>query len=103
MKKLLTSVMAALTVGAALPAFAKPDFQAIERARRAQQAAQVARHGDTYQALSAVAAEPLKCPPDELALAIDRGPRALIPSPQNRLRRERYEAQVKDCTETVAK
>ena len=47
-------------------------------------------------------AEPLKCPPDRMELAIDRGPRSLMPSPQNRLRWQRYEAQVKACDDKLA-
>ena len=101
MKTLLISVTAALTLGAVWPSFAKPDFQAIERARRVQQAAQGEFQGASYQVAPPAAAASLKCPPDKLELAIDRGPRALIPSPQNRLRWERYEAQVEACKEAA--
>jgi len=101
MKKLLIGVMGALTLGAGLPAFAKPDFQAIERARRAQQAAQGEFQGASYQVSPPPAAEALKCPPDRMELAIDRGPRSLMPSPQNRLRWQRYEAQVKACKDAA--
>ncbi len=101
MKTLLLSVMGALLLGAAWPTFAKPDFQAIERARKAQQAAHGEFQGASYQVPRQLLAEPLKCPPDEFELAIDRGARAHLPSPQNRLRKERYEAQVKACKEAA--
>ena len=101
MKKLLISLVGALTLGAALPAFAKPDFQSIERARRAQQAAQGEFRGASYQVSPPAAAVPLKCPPDRMELAIERGPRALMPSPQNRLRWQRYEAQVEACKDAA--
>jgi hypothetical protein len=101
MKTLLISVIGALMLGATWPTFAKPDWQAVERARKAQQAAQGEFQGASYQVPPQPAAEPLKCPPDELELAIDRGPRAHMPSPQNRLRKDRYEAQVKACKQAA--
>lgn len=72
-------------------AFAGPDFQAIEQARKARQASQADRHGDR------VAAAPAKCPPAKLAPMVDHGPRAQITPYQNRLRQERHEAQVRAC------
>ena len=53
MKNLLISLIGALTIGAALPAFAGPDFQAIEQVRKAHRAAQIARHADTQAPASA--------------------------------------------------
>ena len=101
MKTLFISVIGALALSAVRPSFAKPDSQAIERARRAQQAAQGEFRGASYQVSPPPAAVPLKCPPDRMELAIDRGPRSLMASPQNRLRWQRYEAQVKACKDAA--
>ena len=101
MKTLLVGVVGALVLGTAWPAFAKPDWQAIERARRAQQAAHSEFQGASYQVSPPAAAEPQKCQPDKMELAIDRSPRALMPSPQNRLRWQRYEEQVKACKDVA--
>ena len=46
MKKLLIPLIAGLTLGNALPTWAGPDWQAIESARKAKQARQVARRSD---------------------------------------------------------
>lgn len=91
MKKLLTALISVLTLGAALPTFAGPDWQAIEHARKAKQEAQTARHGDTYAALPTTGAAPVKCPPDAPVLQLDHGPRAQTTPYQNRLRKDRYE------------
>lgn len=101
MKTLLITVTAALTLGAAWPSFAKPDWQAIERARRAQEATHSEFQGASYQVSPPATAEPQKCPPDKMELGIDHSSRALMPSPQNRLRWERYEAQVKGCKDAA--
>ena len=37
------------------------------------------------------------CPPPPLVLPLDHGPRAQTTPSQNRLRKERYEAQLKAC------
>lgn len=44
MNKLLITLAGALTLGAALPVFAGPDWQIIEKARKEKQAAQLAQH-----------------------------------------------------------
>lgn len=98
MKKLLITLIAASTLGAALPVFAGPDWQAIEHARKAKQEAQAARRGDAYEAMAPTSAGPVKCPPEAPVLQLDHGPRAQTTPYQNRLRQERYEAQVKACT-----
>ena len=95
MKKQLVTLIGALTLGATLPAFAGPDFPAIERARRAKQAMQVERHGDAYEAAGPTAAG--TCPTEALVLPLDHGLRALTTPQQNRLRMERYEAKLKAC------
>ena len=78
MKKLLVSLIGALTLSITLPALAGPDWQAIEQARKAKQAT--------------------KCSPDALVLPLDHGPRALTTPSQNRARQDRYDAQLKGCS-----
>lgn len=90
MKKLLISLAAALTLGAAWPAFAGPDFQVIEKARADRQAAITRVDSATGQRVN--------CPPEPLVLPLDHGPRAQTTPGENRMRRARYEAQVKACT-----
>ena len=91
MKKLLLSLIGALALGAALPALAAPGSQAIAQAGEAKPATQPARR----------AARPATCPPKSLVLPLDRGPRALTTPYENRLRKKRYEAQVKTCKDAV--
>lgn len=89
MKKSLITLIGALALGATLPAFAGPDWQVIEQARKARQTAQVA--------MKHTVAGSATCPPDALALPLDHGPRAQTTPSQNQLRKERFEAQVKAC------
>lgn len=96
MNKLLITLIGALTLGAALPVFAGPDWQAIEQARKAKRATQAARQGD---AMPAKGTDAMSCPPDALVLPLDHGPRAQSTPYLNRLRKERYDAQVKACQE----
>lgn len=90
MKKLLISLATTLTLGAAWPAFAGPDFQVIEKARADRQAATTRVDSATGQRVN--------CPPEPLVLPLDHGPRAQTTPGENRMRRARYEAQVKTCT-----
>ncbi len=99
MKKLLISLATALTLGAAWPAFAGPDFQVIEKARADRQAA-VAAQPATSRVDSATG-QRMNCPPEPLVLPQDHGPRAQTTPGENRVRRARYEAQVKACTNPV--
>ena len=94
MKKLLIALAGVLTLGATLPAFAGPDLQEIERARKAKRAAQLAHHRD---AESPATTNRQGCPPPPLVLPLDHGPRAQTTPDQNRLRRERFAAQLKEC------
>ena len=94
MNKLLITLAGAMTLGASWPAFAGPDFQAIEQARKARRAAQLAHPSD---AASAPVATTKGCPPRALVLPLDHGPRADTTPSQNRLRRERHAAQVEAC------
>lgn len=97
MNRPLITLMSALTLGAALPSFAGPDWQAIEQARKAKQATQMARHGDAYEVMAPTGAGPVKCLPEAPVLQLDHGPRAQTTPYQNRLRQERYQAQMKAC------
>ncbi len=97
MKKLLVALVGALTLGATLPALAGPDWQAIEHARKAKQAAQGAHHGDVYEGIPPTGAGSAKCPPDAPVLQLDHGAHAQTTPYQNQLRKERYEAQAKAC------
>ena len=95
MKKLLIIVaVSCWALGAAMPALAGPDFNAIQQARKARdaskQADQVKRDGD-------VAPTAVRCPPDELVLQLDHGPRAQTTPYANRLRTERHAAKVQAC------
>ena len=98
MKKLVISLIGALALGATLPALAGPDWQAIEQARKAKQASQLARHGD---AAERPAAGPATCPPERLVLPLDHGPRAQTTPYLNQQRKARYEAQIKACQGTA--
>lgn len=101
MKKLLITLIATLNLGTALPVLAGPDWQAIEHARKAKQEAAAARHGDAHDAMAPTGAGPAKCAPDAPVLQLDHGPRAQTTSYQNRLRMERYEAQLKACAKAA--
>ena len=98
MKKLLITFVAGLTLVTALPTWAGPDWQAIEHARKAKQAQQIARHSDAVDSTGTATA---KCPPDAPVMQLDHGPRAQTTPYQNRLRQERYEALAKACTEAA--
>jgi hypothetical protein len=97
MKKLLISLATTLMLGAAWPAFAGPDFQAIEKARADRQAAAAAQAAGTTR-VDSVTGQSVKCPPEPLVLPLDHGPRAQTTPGENRMRKARYEAQVKACT-----
>ena len=89
MKKILITAAAFWALGASLPAAAGPDFNAIEQARKARQSAQQVDQGKTRGELV--------CPPGELVLPLDHGPRAQTTPYANRLRKERYASQVQAC------
>lgn len=100
MNRPLITLISVLTLGVALPAFAGPDWQAIEQARKAKQATQATRHGD---AMTAKGSDAMTCPPDALVLPLDHGPRAQSTPYLNEKRKARYEAQQKACKEAAAK
>lgn len=81
MKKSLITLIGALTLGAALPVLAGPDWQLIEHARKAKQAVQDARQDSARVAK-------LQCAPGALALPLDHGPRAQTTPHQNQLREQ---------------
>lgn len=91
MNKLIIPFVTALMLGATLPALAGPDFQAIERARKAKQAAPVVQ----------TTAGRRDCPPPPLVLTLDHGPRAQTTPQQNQMRRARYEAQMQACKDAA--
>ena len=95
MKKLLITLIATITLVTALPVLAGTDWQAIEHARKAKQEAVTARHGDVYDAMAPTGAGPARCAPVAPVLQLGHGPRAQSTPYQNRLRMERYEAQLK--------
>ncbi|WP_082321818.1 hypothetical protein [Variovorax paradoxus] len=99
MKKLLISLAAALTLGAAWPAFAGPDFQVIEKARADRQTTVAAQAASTR--VDSATGQRVNCPPEPLVLPLDHGPRAQTTPGENRVRRARYEAQVKACANPV--
>lgn len=94
MKKLLIPLIGSFTLVAALPAVAGPDWYLIEKARKEKQAAAIARHGD---AVSTPGAGDTRCPDEPPVLLLDHGPRAQTTPYVNRLREERYEAELKAC------
>ncbi|MGM9488075.1 hypothetical protein [Ideonella sp. YS5] len=86
MNKLLVSLIGVPTLGAALLGCTGSSVQTSER------------RGDLYEAAGPTAAG-LKCPAEAPTLLLDRGPRAQTTPYENRLRRERYESQLKACKE----
>ncbi len=96
MNQLLISLIGALALGATLPALAGPDWQAIERARQAKQAPQPEGRMET---IKLAATGPQKCPPAALVLPLDHGPRAQSTPYLNKLRKERFDAEMKACRE----
>jgi len=76
MSKLVITAIGALMLGATMPALAQ-----------------------TGKATAPVMADSKGCPPPPLVLPLDHGPRPQTTPYLNRLRKERYEAQVKACKE----
>lgn len=86
MKRLFTMLVGVVACGAALPAFAGPDWQAIEQARKHKQA----------QFAEACAAK-------RLVLPLDHGPRAQTTPYLNEQRRQRFEGELAACREAAVK
>ena len=94
MKKILIIVASCWTLGASLPAVAGPDFNAIEQARKAKQSAHQAEQAKTRGEPASTSSA---CPPGDLILPLDHGPRAQTTPYANRLRQERYASQMQAC------
>lgn len=101
MKRLLITIIGALALGATLPAFVGPDFQAIEQARKAKQVAQIERRADLQMAQRPVGVSSPSRPPAPLVLPLDHGPRAQTRSSENQSRKNRYAARLKACNEAT--
>jgi hypothetical protein len=101
MKKLLITLIGSFALGAALPALAGPDWQLIEKARKAKQASAMARQGDSVSGSGTSGARGAKCPVQSLVLPLDHGPRAETTPYQNELRKQRHEAALKACEGTT--
>jgi len=93
MKKLLTILVGMLAVGAMLPAFAGPDWQAIEQARMNKRA-QVTQPEKL--------APQEKCAAKRLVLPLDHGPRAQTTPYMNEKRKASFEAELKACKDAAA-
>lgn len=94
MKKLITTLVSIATLGASLSAFAGPDWQAIEQARKNANA----------QTVNAEKVAPNdKCAEKRLVLPLDHGPRAQTTPYLNRQRKEAFEAEMKACKEAATK
>lgn len=96
MKKSLIIAVGALTLSATLSALAGPDWRAIEHARKAMWATQLAQ---AKPATVSTMADRKDCPPPPLVLLLDHGPRAQTTPYVNRQRKERYETRVLACKE----
>lgn len=91
MNKLIYPLLGALMLIITLPVFAGPDFQVIEQARKAKQAAPVAQ----------TTAGRRDCPPQPLVLPLDHGPRAQTTPQQNQTGKARFEAQMQACKDAA--
>ena len=94
MKKLLKLLIGAVALSAMLPAFAGPDWRAIEQARKNKRM-QVAPADKTSPETS--------CAAKRLVLPLDHGPRAQTTPYLNKKRRASFEAEQKACKEAAAK
>ena len=94
MKTLFSTLIGTLTLGATLSAFAGPDWQAIDQARRNA-------HAQSTKMEQTMPEE--KCAEKRLVLPLDHGPRAQTTPYLNRQRKEAFEAAIKACKEAAAK
>lgn len=93
MKKLLTTVIGSIALVATLPAFAGPDWPAIEQARKNKHLQAVPAEKPSPQA---------KCATKRLVLPLDHGPRAQTTPYLNERRKARFEAEQKACRDAAA-
>jgi hypothetical protein len=94
MKTLLTTLIGAVALSTMLPAFAGPDWQAIEQARKNKRAQVMQMEKPTPEE---------RCAAKRLVLPLDHGPRAQSTPYLNEKRKQRFEAEVKACQEAAAK
>lgn len=94
MKKLITTLIGTIALGATLSAFAGPDWLAIEQARK---------NAHTQASKIEKATPEDKCAAKRLVLPLDHGPRAQTTPHLNRQRKEAFEAEMKACNEAAAK
>jgi hypothetical protein len=94
MKKSLSTLIGAVALSAMLPAFAGPDWQAIEQARKNKR---------EQVALADKASPEAKCAAKRLVLPLDHGPRAQSTPYLNEKRKAAFEAEQKACKEAAAK
>jgi hypothetical protein len=94
MKKSLNTLIGAVALSAMLPAFAGPDWQAIEQARKNKR---------EQVALADKASPEAKCAAKRLVLPLDHGPRAQSTPYLNEKRKAAFEAEQKACKEAAAK
>ena len=92
MKNLLVALAGAASIVATLPVSAGPDFQAIDRVRKAPRADQVVRHGDTQAPASADQIDPSA---KRRVLPLDHGPWAQTTPWLNQQRVLRAETQAR--------
>lgn len=96
-KLLLVSLIGALALGATLPAIAGPDWDVIERARKAKREAALAQAAQA--SAPGLSTSSRGCPPPSLVLPTAHGPRAVTTSAANEVRKARHEARLKACEE----
>lgn len=94
MRKLITTLIGTIAMGATLSAFAGPDWQAIEQARKNA-------HVQASKMEKATPEE--KCAEKRLVLPLDHGPRAQTTPYLNQQRKAAFEAEMKACKEAAAK
>lgn len=94
MKRILTTLIGALSSSAMLPVFAGPDWQTIEQARKNKRA----QVGQTEKLTPAE-----KCAAKRLVLPLDHGPRAQSTPYVNEQRKAGFQAESKACKEAAAK
>jgi len=94
MKTRIAIVAGLVALGAMPPAFAGPDWQAVEQARKNDRA-QVAQ----MEKLTPVE----KCATKRLVLPLDHGPRASTTPYLNEQRQASFAAEVKACEEAASK
>lgn len=93
-KKLITTLIGTISLSATLSAFAGPDWQAIELARK---------NANAQTSKMEKATPEDKCAEKRLVLPLDHGPRAQTTPYLNRQRKAAFEAEMKACKEAAAR